>query len=282
MSQITPLSDLNLESNWSSGDVVVNGCRHRFVKSGTGDGAPVLFAHGFTDNWQCLAPLAAQFVDDHEVILYDARGHGLSEAPEAGYDAETMADDLVSLCESLNVEHPILYGHSLGADSIARATATGRLHPRALVLEDHPAQLFDALGEDHLPNKRDQIEQWSTASHESLRDTFESQYPRFADGLATARKQVRPHVLGITKRGFEPLEATLPDPPCPTLLLRPDPAVASYTDPARDRQWATDRTTVHTVDGAGHTIFRDDPSACVEVLEEFLTEHDSDDQYTNS
>ncbi|ELY91941.1 alpha/beta fold hydrolase [Natrinema altunense] len=276
MSRLTYPSELDLESNWASGEIVANGCRHRFVKTGTGEEPPVLFAHGFTDNWQCLAPLAAQFADEHEVILYDARGHGLSEAPETGYDAETMTDDLLALCDALNVERPILYGHSLGADSIARATARSGLQPRALVLEDHPAQLFEALGEDHLPNKRAQLDRWSTATHESLRDEFEPRYPRFADVLATARKQVRSQVLGITKRGFEPLETVLPDPPCPTLLLRPDPTVASYTTPSRDRRWATGTTTVRSVDGAGHTIFRDRPSVCLELLEEFLAERDID------
>ncbi len=274
MSRITPPSELDLQSSWSSDYVTANGCRHRYVRSGTKDGPTVLLAHGFTDNWQCLTLLAARFVDDHDVILYDARGHGLSEAPDAGYDAETMADDLYGLCETLTVENPILYGHSLGADSVARVAGRAGLQPRALVLEDHPAQLFAALGQDHLSNKRDQLDRWSTATHASLRERFEPQYPRFADLLATARKQVRPHVLGITKRGFEPLDLALPNSPCPTLLLRPDPAVASYTDPERDREWANGKTTVHNVDGAGHTIFRDRPSLCVEIVDEFLAEHD--------
>lgn len=274
MNRITYPSDLDLESGWAAGDVVVNGCRHRFVESGTPDGPTVLFAHGFTDNWQCLSPLAAQFVEDHRVILYDARGHGSSEAPATGYDAETMADDLIALCESLAIDRPVLYGHSLGADSIARAAAASALQPRALVLEDHPAQLFASLGPDHLPNKREQLERWATASHATLREGFEPRYPRFADVLATARKQVRSQVLEITKRGFEPLETALPDPPCPTLLLRPDPAVASYVDLTRDRQWANDDTTVRSVDGAGHTVFRDNPSDCLAVLEEFLVERD--------
>lgn len=259
---------MDVPDSWVSRQADLNGCRHRYVIGERTDRPTFVFAHGFTDNWQCLAPLAAAFDDAYDVVLYDARGHGLSEAPPDGYDAETMADDLAALCTHLNVDRPVFYGHSLGADSALRVALRDDIDARALILEEHPAQLFTALGDDHLREKQRELSEWGTATHESVQETFERRGSAFADALATARKQVRPDVIRVTRRGFAPLTETAPEPPCPTLLLRPDPNVAAYTDP--DRDWTAGTVTCHVVDGAGHTVFRDAPDTCRSLVTAFL------------
>ncbi|WP_188979245.1 alpha/beta fold hydrolase [Halocalculus aciditolerans] len=262
---------MQIPDGWASRHVTLNNCRHHYVIGKQTDRPTLIVAHGFTDNWQCLAPLAAPFDDAYNVVLYDARGHGLSEATGGGYDAETMADDLAALCGYLGVEHPVFYGHSLGADSALRVACRSNVSPRALVLEEHPAQLFTVLGDDHLQEKRQELKAWGTATHEELRLAFEKRGEVFADALATARKQVRPSVIGVTRRGFRPIADTASSPPCPTLLLRPDPDVAPYTDAARD--WSGGGAVRHAVDGAGHTVFRDAPDTCRSFIESFFEEN---------
>jgi pimeloyl-ACP methyl ester carboxylesterase len=262
---------MRIPESWRSRHATVNGCRHHYVIGERTDRQTLVVAHGFTDNWQCLAPLAATFNEAYDVILYDARGHGLSEAPANGYDAATMADDLAALCDHLGVDRPVFYGHSLGADSVLRVACRPDFDPRALVLEDHPAQLFAALGDDHLHEKQQELEAWGTATHEDVRKTFEQRGNAFADALATARKQVRPAVIGVTRRGFEPLADIAPSPPCPSLLLRPDPDIAPYTNPARD--WTDDDAVRHVVDEAGHTVFRDAPDTCRSLVRGFFEEN---------
>jgi len=52
----------------------------------TGDGLPVVFVHGWSDSGLRWVPLVNALADEYEVIAYDARGHGRSDAPESGYD----------------------------------------------------------------------------------------------------------------------------------------------------------------------------------------------------
>ena len=53
-------------------------------------------------------------------IAYDRRGHGCSEEPNHGYDFDTLADDLASVIEQLDLRDVTLVGQSLGCAEIVR------------------------------------------------------------------------------------------------------------------------------------------------------------------
>ncbi|MCP4687120.1 MAG: alpha/beta hydrolase, partial [Desulfobacterales bacterium] len=107
-------------SEWFSGEVVANGIKIHYTRTG-GDKPPVVLSHGFTDNGLCWTRAAWVLEKDYDVVMYDARGHGLSDAPEAGYSAEDHAADLAGLIQALELKdpRPVLMGHSMGASTAA-------------------------------------------------------------------------------------------------------------------------------------------------------------------
>jgi pimeloyl-ACP methyl ester carboxylesterase len=82
-----------------------------------GSGPDVVLVHGITGNlavWHLkLVPALA---DRYRLLTYDLRGHGLSDTPATGYSLDDMADDLLRLLDALEVERPVVVGHSYGAD----------------------------------------------------------------------------------------------------------------------------------------------------------------------
>ncbi|MDQ6662503.1 MAG: alpha/beta hydrolase [Chloroflexota bacterium] len=78
-------------------------------------GPPVVCVHGLTANAFYFQALADNLASDHRVIAYDLRGRGDSDRPEQGYSVPIHAADLAGLINELNLEHPVLVGHSLGA-----------------------------------------------------------------------------------------------------------------------------------------------------------------------
>jgi len=48
------------------------------------------------------------------VVVYDHRGHGLSDKPKGNYSIKELSDDLYSLIAKSRLEKPILVGFSLG------------------------------------------------------------------------------------------------------------------------------------------------------------------------
>lgn len=112
---------------------------------------PVLLLHGLASNariWERLAPRLAE--DDLAVYAPDLRGHGLTDGPEGDYGFDTYARDLVALVEALQLEQPLIVGHSWGAmlalDYAARFPI-GPLAPGGIVLVDGGmSQLNDRPG----------------------------------------------------------------------------------------------------------------------------------------
>ncbi len=70
-------------------------------------------------------------------ITFDRRGHGRSEAPAGPYDVDTLARDLGSVIERLELRNVTLVGHSLGGGEVVRYLgkhAGTQAHVRAAVL----------------------------------------------------------------------------------------------------------------------------------------------------
>jgi len=81
-----------------------------------GEKPPLVLVHGLASTariWDYVAPLLAR---EYRVVAYDQRGHAESEKPDVGYDLPTMLADLVGLVEALEIEKPVVVGHSWGAN----------------------------------------------------------------------------------------------------------------------------------------------------------------------
>src|SRR5262245_2639096 len=101
---------------WQTGDVTANGIKIHYTRTG-GDRPPVVLNHGSTDNGRCWTPVAKALEADYDVVMPDARGHGMSDAPEGGYDVATRAADLAAFVEALGLARPVVGGHSMGAST---------------------------------------------------------------------------------------------------------------------------------------------------------------------
>lgn len=86
-----------------------------------GSGRPVVLIHGYPLNgasWEKQVPplLEAGF----RVVTYDRRGFGKSSQPTAGYDYNTLSQDLHNLMTALGLRECTLVGFSMGAGEVAR------------------------------------------------------------------------------------------------------------------------------------------------------------------
>jgi pimeloyl-ACP methyl ester carboxylesterase len=84
-----------------------------YVRIG-GSGPAVVLLHGFGDTGDMWAPLAADLVKDHTVIVPDLRGMGLSAHPDTGYTKKNQATDIAGVMDALNVQKADLVTHDIG------------------------------------------------------------------------------------------------------------------------------------------------------------------------
>lgn len=120
--------------HWQSADVRANGLKLHYYRTGGGKPVVVLF-HGITDNGLCWAPVARALEAEYDVVMPDARGHGLSDDGNA-YGPDSHAADAAAFIAALGLERPVIGGHSMGG---LTATLVAARHPnlaRAVILED--------------------------------------------------------------------------------------------------------------------------------------------------
>ncbi len=92
-------------SEWLSKDVIVNGVKVHYYRTG-GDKPPFVLAHGATDDGLCWTPVAKVLAEKYDVIMVDALGHGLSDSPEGSNTVDDMANILAATIIALGVENP--------------------------------------------------------------------------------------------------------------------------------------------------------------------------------
>ncbi|PZU08701.1 alpha/beta hydrolase [Sphingomonas sp.] len=79
-----------------------------------GKGPAVVLLHGYGETGDMWAPLAADLMRDHLVIVLDLRGTGLSGRPAGGYDKKTQGQDIVGVLDALNVARADVVAHDIG------------------------------------------------------------------------------------------------------------------------------------------------------------------------
>src|SRR5437763_7583198 len=79
-----------------------------------GHGPAVVLLHGYGETGDMWAPLAANLMRDHLVIVPDLRGLGLSSKPKSGFDKKTEAGDVAAVLDKLGVQQVDLVTHDIG------------------------------------------------------------------------------------------------------------------------------------------------------------------------
>ncbi|WP_421733170.1 alpha/beta fold hydrolase [Cellulomonas sp.] len=89
-----------------------NGIRQHAVVGG--DGPALLLVHGWPESWYAWRYVMPELAKDYTVVAVDQRGIGLTDKPESGYDAATLASDLAALMAELGHDRFAVVGHDTG------------------------------------------------------------------------------------------------------------------------------------------------------------------------
>jgi len=262
---------------WFSGEVSANGLRIHYYRTG-GPQPPLVLSHGATDSGLCWTRVARALESDYDVIMPDARGHGLSDAPDSGYTSSDRATDLAGLISALGLRRPAVGGHSMGAATTLRLIADYPDLASCAILEDPGFRSGEprppAPGQ---PDPRDGLRRVVLeAQADGQAATIargRAASPNWAEEefapWAEAKQRVsRTFLDDSTRTGpADEWRGLLPRVTCPVLLVTSDPDLGSIVTPEM-AQVATrllPSLQVVRLRGAGHNIRR-------EQFEPFLRE----------
>lgn len=79
-----------------------------------GKGEPLVLIAGFSADHFAWREVLEDLIEQFQVIIFDNRGVGQSDVPEGDYSIEQMADDVIGLCQHLNINKAHFLGNSMG------------------------------------------------------------------------------------------------------------------------------------------------------------------------
>lgn len=101
-----------------------------------GKGNPVILLHGWLANLETMRPIANNLCQNFKVYLVDVVGFGKSDLPEHPLNTDDFGNFLKEFVDALEIENPILIGHSNGGRTIINAVGRGLVEPKKVVLID--------------------------------------------------------------------------------------------------------------------------------------------------
>lgn len=87
-----------------------------------GGGSDLLLLHGGADNVETWRELVPHLQEHFRIAAYDARGHGRSPTPEEASVTQMVAD-VFAVVDELELDRPLLVGHSMGGINALLAAA---------------------------------------------------------------------------------------------------------------------------------------------------------------
>jgi len=270
-------------TSFREGTVDANGLMVHYYRTGDGQKPSLLFLHGLTDNGLCWTPVARDLATTYDVVMTDACGHGLTGGSVEHFSISTLADDAAMVIRALNLEKPVVWGHSMGAITAAVLAATYPDMVQAVILEDPPLlgggtrRVFDETQTQQAVQELLVFTALSAAQRlEKAREMHpgwaEAELEPWAESKTQFNSDVWQKIYAYTGMPWREVIAQIS---CPLLLLTGDPIKGALVTPERAAEaqslWKVGE--LASITGAGHNVHRDCYTEVMEIVRSFLSRH---------
>ena len=267
---------------YSEGDFKADKVNIHFYRTG-GAKPPFIFLHGATDNGLCWTRTAEKLSQNYDVIMPDARGHGLSDRFDADSTSQSPADEVAALIRDLGLKKPIIMGHSMGAGTAADLAANFPTLPGAVILED-PGWGIPVMADNEEARKQTAAMRAAMVglhdlSLEELLKESRKRDPSWAEEerlpWAKAKQQFDPALfsrMALNQRSYTEI---VPKIDCPTLLICAEKGIVTR-EVAENvaRLWQSKKAFKRVmIKGAGHNIRRERFEEFYAAVTDFLREN---------
>lgn len=250
-------------------EIQVNGKKINYEVRG--QGKTIVLLHGWLASLETMAPLARHLEKHFKVYSIDIIGFGKSELPDKPLNTNDFGDFLKELLEKLEIENPILIGHSNGGRMIINFAGRNLGKINKIVL-------IDSAG---IVPKRKPKYYIRMYTFKVLKNIFKilpktemvnNLKDRILGKFGSSDYKNSPDVLKKTMSIIlnEDQKYLMPNIKAPTLLIWGDEDTATPIEDGKTMEKLIPGSGLVTYEGAGHYSYLDRLSNCLLVLDEFL------------
>lgn len=248
-----------------------------------GEGPLVLLLHGITAGAVVWDPVIAELSRDYRVVAIDQRGHGASEHPPSGYDADDYVADVAAVLDLLGPARAVV-GHSLGGRNAILAGAAMPERIGSIISIDYAATIEPAVfatlrksrapGDGLLPDGA------------SVRAAIRARSPLLPEPAVERRAQ---HLYRAEAGGYRPVASpaaiaetlatidvnlmpALRDGTVPTMLIRGSVSPFLSESAFMRSLWLRGDLVGALVNGADHFVPEIQPAEVTRLIRQFIAE----------
>lgn len=256
----------------------VNGVTLHYQIIGAAEGAPFLvFSNSLGTDFRIWRDVIVRFVGECAILVYDKRGHGLSDIGEAPYSIDDHVADLAALLDHLGQKEAIICGLSVGG-LIAQGLAARRPDlVKALILCDTAHR----IGTEEKWNQR--IDQINEKGIESVADAvlegwFTAEFRKTPEFRGYRNMLTRQPVAGyngtcasVRDADFTESSARLD---LPVICVVGDEDGSTPPDLVLQTAKLIPNARYEVIEGAGHIVCVEQADKLVQVIKAFMKEFD--------
>jgi len=184
-----------------------DGCRLAWRRDGAAAGPPVLFCNSIGTGLELWDPQVLDLQHDFDIVRFDTRGHGRSDAPGGDYDLPNLARDAIQVLDAAGLGRANICGISMGGLVAMRLALDAPHRVRRLVLADTAARIGTAQSWEQ---RRDTVVKGGTAA---IADTAMKRFfsPEVRDRRPETVTRFRQALLATSAAGYAGCCAALRD-----------------------------------------------------------------------
>ena len=249
--------------------VNIDGLNIEYTESGSGQ--PVLLLHGWGSSFDVYKGIISTLSDRCRLVALNFPGCGNSDTMENPWNLDDYCNFVLKFMERLDLENPILIGHSHGGRVILKMAGCGMVNPPKIVL-------LDSAG---LIPKKSAKQKFRAFSFKSIKRVLTLPILKnYTEGLLDkARKHygsadynAAPEVLRKTLVSLvnTDLRDILHNIKCPTLLIWGENDTATPLSDAKIIESLIPDAGLCVIKGTGHYSFCEQPYQAHAILNSFI------------
>lgn len=292
-SLLTSARDLGIphraDVRYHSRNTVISHQRFHYLEWGDPEAPPIVLLHGGNQSAHSWDLVSLHLASRYRVFALDQRGHGDSEWNRgADYSIPSMARDVEGFLEVCGIEHPVIFGHSMGGMVTLSLTHRRPELPRGCVLVDIGPEISETgtklIGEfvhrniefDDMEEFLDNVEKYDpyrTRAH--MERTLKYNLLRRADGRYVSKTDRRRFFengdAANARRLGVPDLGDLGGMQLPVLVVRGSESNVLLQEPAERFAAALPKGRLATVSNCGHNVHSQNTIGFLDEISPFLS-----------
>lgn len=251
-------------------EIIIDGLKIQYTDTNT-DKPPILLLHGWGSSFEVYNGIISALSDKARLIAVNFPGCGGSETMKTPWDIDDYCNFVLKFLKALNIENPILFGHSHGGRVIMKLVGDGKINPPKVVL-------LDAAG---LIPKKSLKAKLRASSFKTIKTVLSLPVIKnHSEGLlnkarahyGSADYNAAPEVLRKTLVSLvnTDLRHLLPNFKCPTLLIWGENDTATPLSDAKIIESLIKDCGLCVIKGTGHYSFCEKPFEAHAILRSFI------------